>query len=137
MSENKNWKKHIVKKEIREQIKIVVVSLLGALIAAGSFRLYFKFGSFSAITVLICIIDVIYAYFNARLFLTSREWQGVRGIMVFLFLLVYWAVIFAVVAIGASGSERGFFYDLFLYPIFLMPAFVIVIILLGLILQGL
>ena len=116
---------------------MVAVALVGVFVAAGSFWLYKNFKAFPIVTVLICVIDVIYAYFNAKLFLKSRDWHGVRGILIFLFLLIYWAVIFTLVAICASASERGFFNDVFLYPIFLMPSFVVVIVVLGLIASGL
>ena len=137
---NKNWKKHVIKKskeEIMAQVKMVVVAVIGGLVAAGSFLLYFKLKEFAVVTVLICVIDVVYAYFNAKMFLTSQDWKGVRGILIFLFLLFYYTVVFAFLAICASRSDRGFINEVFLYPIFLMPSFVIVIILLLLILSGL
>ena len=140
MAKNKNWKKHVIKKskkEIEELIKEIMLSIIGLLISVCSFFLYFKLSSYTPIIVLICIIDVIYAYINAKLFVKSQEWEGVRGIMIFVFFLFYWTVLFGVLAFFYTNiTKGGFVLDLLFYPIFLMPSFEIVILLLMLIASG-
>ncbi len=140
MPKNKNWKKHVIKKskkEIKELLKEIMLPFIGVLVSVGSFLLYFNFSSYTAVTVLICVADVIYAFINAKLFVKSQEWEGVRGIMIFVFFLFYWTVMFVVLAFFyANITKGGFVLNLLLYPIFLMPSFEIVILLLLLIASG-
>ena len=87
---------------------------------------------------MLCIADIVYAYFNARLFLKSKDWNGARQIFIPIMLLVYWTIIFALISIGnAVVSEGEFSNHFFLYPIFLMPSFVLVLLLLAFVAMGL
>ena len=140
MAKNKNWKKHVIKKskkEIKEMMEKIMTPVVGVLISVCSFLLYHKFSFYTVVIVLICIIDVIYAYVNAKIFVKSQEWEGVRGIMIFVFFLFYWTVMFGVLAFFYTNITKGdFVLDLLFYPIFLMPSFEIVILLLLLIASG-
>ena len=140
MAKNKNWKKHVIKKskkEIKEMMEEIMLPIIGVLISVCSFLLYHNFSSYTAVTVLVCIIDIIYAYINAKIFVKSQEWEGARGIMIFVFFLLYWAVMFGVIAFFYANITKGdFVLDLLFYPIFLMPSFEIVILLLLLIASG-
>ena len=87
---------------------------------------------------MLCIADIVYAYFNARLFFKSKDWNGARQIFIPIMLMVYWTIIFAIISIGNAVVLEGEFSNhFFLYPIFLMPSFVLVLLLLAFVAMGL
>ena len=112
------------------KLKIVIFSIIGATISVLSFFLYHHCG-YALVTVMLCIADIVYAYFNAQLFFESKDWNGARQIFIPLMMLVYWTAIFAVISIGNAVMLEGEFSNhFFLYPVFLMPSFVLVLLLL-------
>ena len=120
----------------KDKLKIIIFSIIGAVISVLSFFLYHHCG-YALVTVTLCIADIVYAYFNAKLFFESKDWNGARQIFIPLMMLVYWAIIFAVICIGNAMLLNGeFLNQFFLYPIFLMPSFVLVIFLLALVAWG-
>ena len=127
----------MLSEERKELLLIIVFAIVGAGVSALSFFLY-HYCSHILITIAVCIVDIIYAYFNAKLFLKSKDWSGARKIFIPLMLLVYWTVVFAVIIIGNAMLLKGEFSNhFFLYPIFLMPSFVLIITLLLLLGMGL
>ena len=121
----------------KEQLLIIVFSIIGVGISVLSFFLY-HYCSHILVKIALCIADIVYAYFHARLFFKSKDWNGARQIFIPLMMLVYWAVIFAVIIIGNALMLEGEFSNhFFLYPIFLMPSFVLMILLLAFIAMGL
>ncbi len=131
-----------VREEKRKKQKEFLINLAfalgGAGISVGSFFLFHFFPTKHFLTVVVCIADIAYAYLNARLFFKGKDWNGARQILIPLLLIVYWAVIFAVVSIfGVAFLKNEFTGSFFIYPIFLMPAFVIEIIVLCLVVEGL
>ena len=116
---------------------IVLFSAIGSVIAALSFLLFYKASNTFA-TVGICILDVVYSYFNFRLFVKSKDWNGARHVFILLLMIAYWTLLFSVICIGNAILFDGVFSShFFLYPIFLMPTFELVIALLCLIGAGL
>lgn len=123
-------------KEKKELLVKIVFAIVGGGISALSFFLYHSFSQ-AFLTILICILDVVYAYFNAKLFFKSKDWNGARQFIIPLLLLGYYGIVFAVVSIGNAFLVGGEFQNHFLlYPIFLMPAFVLTILALCLIAAG-
>ena len=124
-------------KNKKENLQLIIFSIVGAVISVLSFFLYHYCGHV-LVTIMLCIADIVYAYFNARLFFKSKDWNGARQIFIPIMLLVYWSIIFALISIGnAVVSEGEFSNHFFLYPIFLMPSFVLVLILLAFVAMGL
>ena len=124
-------------KNKKDTLLIIIFSIVGAVISVLSFFLY-HYCEYVLVTIMLCIADIVYAYFNARLFLKSKDWNGARQIFIPIMLLVYWTIIFALISIGnAVVSEGEFSNHFFLYPIFLMPAFVLVLLLLAFVAMGL
>ena len=120
----------------KDKLKIIIFSIIGAAISVLSFFLYHHCG-YALVTVMLCIADIVYAYFNAKLFFESKDWNGARQIFIPLMMLVYWMAIFAVISIGNAVMLEGEFSNhFFLYPIFLMPSFVLVLLLLALVAMG-
>lgn len=134
-----NYRQKLAEAELRrrrDNLRIFLYAVVGLLISVASFVLHHYFGQMIAVTVLICIADVIYAFLNARIFLTSRNWRGVKYLFILLMMIVYWALLFGVVCVFNALVLKGpFSYHFYLYPVFLMPAFVIEILLVGLILE--
>ena len=129
------------REEKRKKRKDFLINLAfalgGAGISVGSFFLFRFFPTKHFLTVIVCIADIAYAYLNARLFFKGKNWNGARQFIIPLFMIAYWAVIFAVVSIfGVAFLKNEFTNSFFLYPIFLMPAFVIEIIVLWLVVEG-
>ena len=123
-------------KNTKDTLVIIIFSIVGAVISFLSFFLY-HYCEYALVTIMLCIADIVYAYFNARLFFQSKDWNGARQIFIPLMMLVYWAIIFAVICIGNAMLLNGeFLNQFFLYPIFLMPSFVLVIFLLALVAWG-
>ena len=123
-------------KNKKENLQLIIFPIVGAVISVLSFFLYHYCGHV-LVTIMLCIADIVYAYFNARLFFQSKDWNGARQIFIPLMMLVYWAIIFAVICIGNAMLLNGEFLNkFFLYPIFLMPSFVLVIFLLALVAWG-
>ncbi|MBR5187768.1 MAG: hypothetical protein IKW18_04775 [Clostridia bacterium] len=123
-------------KNKKENLQLIIFSIVGAVISVLSFFLY-HYCEYALVTIMLCIADIVYAYFNARLFFQSKDWNGARQIFIPLMMLVYWAIIFAVICIGNAMLLNGeFLNQFFLYPIFLMPSFVLVIFLLALVAWG-
>ena len=121
----------------KDTLLIIIFSIVGAVISVLSFFLY-HYCEYVLVTIMLCIADIVYAYFNARLFLKSKDWNGARQIFIPIMLLVYWTIIFAIISIGnAVVSEGEFSNHFFLYPIFLMPSFVLVLLLLAFVAMGL
>ena len=121
----------------KEQLLIIAFSIIGVGVSVLSFFLY-HYCSHILVKIAVCIADIVYAYFNARLFFKSKDWNGARQFFIPLMMLVYWSVIFAVITIGNAVMLEGAFSNHFLlYPIFLMPAFVVVILLLACVAMGL
>ena len=121
----------------KEQLLIIAFSIIGVGVSVLSFFLY-HYCSHILVKIAVCIADIVYAYFNARLFFKSKDWNGARQFFIPLMMLVYWSVIFAVITIGNAIMLEGAFSNHFLlYPIFLMPAFVVVILLLACVAMGL
>ena len=121
----------------KEQLLIIAFSIIGVGVSVLSFFLY-HYCSHILVKIAVCIADIVYAYFNARLFFKSKDWNGARQFFIPLMMLVYWSVIFAVITIGNAVMLEGAFSNHFLlYPIFLMPAFVMVILLLACVAMGL
>ncbi|MBQ2987669.1 MAG: hypothetical protein IJD59_01030 [Clostridia bacterium] len=115
---------------------IIIFSIVGGGISALSFFLYHYFEN-PLVTIMVCIADIVYAYFNAKFFLKSRDWNGVRQIFIPLMLLFYWVIIFAIICIGNALVLNGeFLNQFFIYPIFLMPSFVLVLLLFAVIVMG-
>ena len=120
----------------KDKLKIIIFSIIGAAISVLSFFLYHHCG-YALVTVTLCTADIVYAYFNARLFFKSKDWNGVRQIFIPLMMFVYWTAIFAVISIGNAVMLEGEFSNhFFLYPVFLMPSFVLVLLLLALVAMG-
>ena len=121
----------------KEDRTIVIVSVIGLLLSVISFFGYYFINHFFAVMA-ICFVDLIFSYFNAKLFFQSKDWDGARQLFIPLMMIVYWAIVFAIICIGnAILFEGSFVNEFFLYPIFLMPGFVFEILLLGLIASGL
>ena len=121
----------------KDTLLIIIFSIVGAVISVLSFFLY-HYCEYALVTIMLCIADVVYAYFHARLFLKSKDWNGARQIFIPIMILVYWSIIFAIISIGnAVVSEGEFSNHFFLYPIFLMPSFVLVLLLLAFVAMGL
>ena len=124
-------------KNKKENLQLIIFSIVGAVISVLSFFLYHYCGHV-LVTIMLCIADIVYAYFNARLFLKSKDWNGARQIFIPIMLLVYWTIIFALISIGNAVVLEGEFSNhFFLYPIFLMPSFVLVLLLLAFVAMGL
>ena len=124
-------------KNKKDTLMIILFSIVGAVISVLSFFLY-HYCEYVLVTIMLCIADIVYAYFNARLFLKSKDWNGARQIFIPIMLLVYWTIIFALISIGnAVVSEGEFSNHFFLYPIFLMPSFVLLLLLVAFVAMGL
>ena len=124
-------------KNKKDTLLIIIFSIVGAVISVLSFFLYHHC-EYALVTIMLCIADIVYAYFNARLFFKSKDWNGARQIFIPIMLMVYWTIIFAIISIGnAVVSEGEFSNHFFLYPIFLMPSFVLVLLLLAFVAMGL
>ena len=121
----------------KDTLLIIVFSIIGAAISVFSFWLYHSSSHF-LVTTAICMADIAYAYFNARFFFKTKEWNGVRQIFIPLMMIVYWTAVFAIISIGnATLLDGDFSYQFFLYPVFLLPSFVVVLLLLILVGMGL
>ena len=121
----------------KENLMIGIVSAIGVLLSVISFFIYNKIHSF-LVVIVICIVDLIFSYFNAKLFFKSKDWDGARQLFIPLMMIVYWTAVFAVICIGnAVLFEGAFSNEFFLYPIFLMPGFVLEILVFALIASGL
>ena len=121
----------------KDTLLIIIFSIVGAVISVLSFFLY-HYCEYALVTIMLCIADIVYAYFNARLFLKSKDWNGARQIFIPIMILVYWSIIFAIISIGNAVVLEGEVSNhFFLYPIFLMPAFVLVLLLLAFVAMGL
>ena len=124
-------------KNKKENLQLIIFSIVGAVISVLSFFLYHYCGHV-LVTIMLCIADIVYAYFNARLFFKSKDWNGARQIFIPIMLMVYWTIIFAIISIGNAVVLEGEFSNhFFLYPIFLMPSFVLVLLLLAFVAMGL
>ena len=124
-------------KNKKDTLMIILFSIVGAVISVLSFFLY-HYCEYVLVTIMLCIADIVYAYFNARLFLKSKDWNDARQIFIPIMLLVYWTIIFALISIGnAVVSEGEFSNHFFLYPIFLMPSFVLLLLLVAFVAMGL
>lgn len=55
----------------KENLRIFLYAMAGLLISIASFVLYHYFRHFVAVTVLLCIADVFYAFYHARIFFTA------------------------------------------------------------------
>lgn len=120
----------------KDNLTIGIMSAIGLLLSVISFFIYNKINSF-LVVIAICIADLIFSYFNAKLFFKSKDWDGARQLFIPLMMIVYWAVVFAVISIGNAVMLEGEFSNhFFLYPIFLMPSFVLVLLLLALVAIG-
>ena len=125
------------KEKKNDNLLIVLFSIVGVVVSVFSFLIYHNSKHFLVITG-VCIVDVIYAYFNASLFFKAKEWRGVRQILIPLMMIVYWCAVLAIVFIGGAVLVDGVFSNQFLlYPIFLMPAFVLEILIFALVASGL
>ena len=121
----------------KDTLLIIIFSIVGAGISVLSFFLY-HYCEYALVTIMLCIADIVYGYFNARLFFKSKDWNGARQILIPFMLLFYWTIIFAIISIGnAMVLEGEFSNHFFLYPIFLMPSFFLVLLLLALLGMGL
>ncbi len=121
----------------KDNLTIGIVSAMGLALSVISFLVYAKFNHFLVVT-LICIVDLIFSYFNAKLFFKSKDWDGARQLFIPLMMVVYWAVVFAIICIGNAVLFEGAFSNEFLlYPVFLMPGFVLEILVFALISSGL
>lgn len=120
----------------KDNLTIGIMSAIGLLLSVISFFIYNKINSF-LVVIAICIADLIFSYFNAKLFFKSKDWDGARQLFIPLMMIVYWTAVFAVVCIGNAVMLEGEFSNhFFLYPIFLMPSFVLVLLLLALVAMG-
>ena len=120
----------------KDNLTIAIISAIGMLLSVISFLIYKQINHFLVVTA-ICIADLIFSYFNAKLFFKSKDWDGARQLFIPLMMLVYWTAIFAVISIGNAVMLEGEFSNhFFLYPIFLMPSFVLVLLLLALVAMG-
>ena len=121
----------------KDNLTIAIVSVIGMLLSVISFLIYKQINHFLVVTA-ICIVDLIFSYFNAKLFFESKDWDGARQLFIPLMMIVYWTAVFAVICIGnAVLFEGAFSNEFFLYPIFLMPGFVLEILVFALIASGL
>ena len=121
----------------KDNLKIGIVSAMGVFLSVISFFIYHKINHFLVVTA-ICIVDLIFSYFNTKLFFESKDWDGARQIFIPLMMIIYWAAVFAVICIGNAVLFEGSFSKVFfLYPIFLMPGFVLEILVFALIASGL
>ena len=121
----------------KDTLIMIAFSIVGAGISVLSFFLYHYFNHV-LVTTMLCIADAVFAYFNAKLFLQSKDWNGACQIFIPIMLLVYWVVVFAVICAGNAMMLSGEFLNhFFFYPVFLMPSFVVVVLLLVGILMGL
>ena len=118
----------------KETLEILLYVFVGLAVSIGSFVLFHCLKRFVIVTVLICLVDIVYAYVHARVFFRSKNWCGVRHIFIPLMMIVYWGIVFAVICVFNAMALEGEFSSAFLlYPVFLMPSFVLEIILVGLI----
>ena len=125
------------KAERNEIWKRVGTAALGGGISVGSFLLFFAF-SHGISTVLICAVDIGYAFWHACGEFKEKKWDGTKRFLIPLLMVIFWALVFCVLCVGnASVLEKDFSYQLFLYPIFLMPAYEIVFLLFCLVASGL
>ena len=121
----------------KDRLLFFMFAVLGVAISVFSFFLFYNTDNVF-LTVVICVLDVIYSYINAGCFFKSKCWNGVKQLLIPLAMITYWAIFFGIVCLGnATLFDGAFFNDLFLYPVFLMPAFVFEILLIGLIGMGL
>ena len=121
----------------KDTLEIVLYSLIGLVITVGSFAIFHFFERLPLLIVLICCVDVSYAYLHARIFFKSKDWRGARRFFIPLMMIVYWSIVFAIICIFNSMIIEGdFSYKFFLYPIFLLPSFVLEILIVGLIGSG-
>ena len=120
----------------KDTLIMIAFSIVGAGISVLSFFLYHYFNHV-LVTTMLCIADAVFAYFNGKLFLQSKDWNGARRFFIPLMLLAYWAIIFTIICVGnAMMFEGSFLNAFFLYPIFLMPSFDVVVLLIALIGSG-
>lgn len=123
-----------IEKQHKENLKILLYATVGLLISSASFWLHFHFGKMAFVTAVICIADVAYAFWHARIFF-SKNWKWEKHIVTSLILICYWALVFGLVcAVNALTLKVPFSYAFFLYPVFLMPSFVIVFVVVCLVL---
>ena len=123
-------------KNKKDNLLMIIFPIIGVLITVLNFIIFHYF-DYLVITITLCVADIIYAYFNARLFLKSKDWNGARRFFIPLMLLAYWAIIFTIICVGNAMMFEGSFSNaFFLYPIFLMPSFVVVVLLIALIGSG-
>ena len=102
----------------KDNLTIAIVSAIGMLLSVISFLIYKQINHFLVVTT-ICIADLIFSYFNAKLFFKSKDWDGARQLFIPLMMIVYWTAVFAVICIGnAVLFEGAFSNEFFLYPIF-------------------
>lgn len=124
------------KRQRKDDLIIFAYAVVGLIITIVSFLLFHFFQNDIVLTVLVCVVDVVYTYFNALIFFKSKDWKYEKYIFIPLLMLVYWTLLFAAVcAINGMVLKGPFSYNFFLYPIFLMPSFVIEILAVGLILE--
>lgn len=122
----------------KENLRIFLYAMAGLLISIASFVLHHYFGHFVAVTVLLCIADLFYAFYHARIFFAARDWRWEKHLVTLMMLICYWAVVFMILCAGnALTLKVPFSYAFFVYPVFLMPSFVIVILSVCLVLAGL
>ena len=72
----------------KENMMIGIVSAIGVLLSVISFFIYNKIHSF-LVVIVICIVDLIFSYFNAKLFFKSKDWDGARQLFIPLMMIVY------------------------------------------------
>lgn len=120
----------------KENLRVFLYALVGLVITIASFILHHHFRDFVFTTVLICVTDIVYTYWNTRMFLRWLKKNSEKNVVIPLFMLAYWALLFAsICAFNGIILKGPFLFTFFLYPIFLMPAFIIEILLAGLILE--
>ncbi len=118
-------------KKIGETLELLLYAIAGLALTVVSFLLYINF-RYVWVAIPICVVDVIFAYFNLNVFLESKDWNGARILMSFFFMTVYWTVAFGLVCyFEISVREQAFYPQLAMYPFFLMPSFMLQVVLVG------
>ena len=115
---------------------ILLFSVIGVVLSVISFLVYYNIGYAPAV-IGICVVDIVFSYFNARLLFKSNDWKGVKQVFIPIMMFVYWVVVLGIVCVGnAILFDGGFSNQLLLYPVFLMPAFIFELLLFCLVLMG-
>jgi hypothetical protein len=108
----------------------VLFSLLGCLLCAASFLLYFNLRTMTALLIAVSVIDLIYTYIEiSHLYIRKYWFRDHRRLAVLLSLLAGWMIIFAlVICINCFALSLAFTWQLAWIPCFLMPPILVLVV---------